>query len=202
MRRRMMMNKALPYDAEVEWIGVRQNAWVVLDNGFVPNDNNVTIDADITFLGYPTNSNWAKWFSARSSSTSGSYRMIRSTNSTWIAFNYNTSDSYTSTFALSPSTNKRYNIHMEYGKAIVDGNIYNISTKTVSQNTASFIVGDDDTTRGTNLNVYSFVVTHNDIVVIDAIPVRKGQIGYLYDRVTKGLFGTAGENPLIVGQDK
>lgn len=197
-----MMNKALPYDAEVEWIGVRQNAWVVLDNGFVPNDNNVTIDADVTFVGYPTSSNWAKWFSARSSANDGSYRMIRSQNPTWIAFDYNTSDSYTSTFELSPSTNKRYNIHMEYGKAIVDGNIYNISTKTASKNTASFVVGDNEITRGTNLNVHSFVVTHNDIVVIDAIPVRKGQIGYLYDRVTKRLFGTAGENPLIVGQDK
>lgn len=196
------MNKALPYDAEVEWIGVRQNAWVVLDNGFVPNDNNVTIDADITFVGYPTSSNWAIWFVARSSSTDGSYRMIRSSTANLIIFNYNTSDTDSSTFTFSPSVNMRYNIHMEYGKAIVNGNRYNISTNTVSQNTDSFIVGDNAPTRGTNLNVHSFVVRHNDIVVIDAIPVRKGQVGYLYDRVTKRLFGTAGENPLIVGQDK
>ena len=195
------MGRGLPYDAEVEWIGVRQGTWVVLDNGFVPNDNNVTMDADLTFVGYPTSSNWAPWFFARSSDNDGSYRMIRSQKPTWIAFNYNTSDSYTSTFTLSPSTNKRYNIHMEYGKAIVNGNIYNISTNTASKNTASFIIGDSLRTRGTNLNVHSFVVTHNDIVVIDAIPVRKGQVGYLYDRVTKRLFGTAGENPLIVGPD-
>ena len=197
-----MMGKRLPYDAEVEWIGVRQNAWVVLDNGFVPNDNNVTMDADLTFVGYPTSSDWAMWFSARSSANDGSYRMIRSKNSTWISFNYNTSDSYTSTFTLSPSTNKRYNIHMEYGKAIVNGNIYNISTNTVGKNTASFIIGDNGVTRGTNLNVHSFIVTHNDEVVIDAIPVRKGQVGYLYDRVTQTLFGTAGDNALDVGPDR
>lgn len=195
------MNKALPYDAEVEWIGVRQNAWVILDNGFVPNDNNVTIDADITFVGYPTSNNFAKWFAARSSPDNGSYRMIRGSSNNLIIFNYNTSDSYNNIFGLSPSENKRYNIHMEYGKAVFNGKIYNLSTNTVSQNTDPFYVGDEGRSRGTNLNVHSFVVTHNGDVVIDAIPVRKGQVGYLYDRVTKRLFGTAGKNPLIVGQD-
>lgn len=197
-----MMNKALPYDAEVEWIGVRQNAWVILDNGFVPNDNNVTIDADITFVGYPTSNNWAIWFVARSSPTSGSYRMIRSSSNNIIIFNYNTTDTNSATFTFSPSVNMRYNIHVEYGKAIVNGNIYNLPTNTVSQNTASFIVGDNGTYRGTNLNVHSFVVTHNGDVVIDAIPVRKGQVGYLYDRVTQTLFGTAGDNALDVGPDR
>lgn len=195
------MGKGLPYDAAVEWIGVRQNAWVVLDNGFIPNDNNVKIDTEMTFISYPTSTSYAAWFVARTSSNSGSYRMIRGANSTDIFLCYNVVDSNNYRVSLRPAANTRYSIHLEYSKAIINNTRYNINTNTISQNESPFIIGDYGVARGTNLNVHSFVVTHNDIAVIDAIPVRKGQVGYLYDRVTKRLFGTAGENPLIVGPD-
>lgn len=39
-------------------------------------------------------------------------------------------------------------------------------------------------------------------VVIDLIPVRVGTVGYMYDRVSKQLFGNAGTGTFVVGPDK
>ena len=39
------------------------------------------------------------------------------------------------------------------------------------------------------------------ILVRDFIPVRKGTVGYLYDRVTGALFGNAGTGDFVIGPD-
>ena len=36
----------------------------------------------------------------------------------------------------------------------------------------------------------------------DLLPVRKGNIGYMYDRVSGELFGNAGTGDFIIGPDK
>lgn len=47
-----------------------------------------------------------------------------------------------------------------------------------------------------------FKIAENDIVVFDAIPVRVGQVGYMYDKVSGQLFGNAGTGAFILGADK
>ena len=37
--------------------------------------------------------------------------------------------------------------------------------------------------------------------VLDLIPVRKGNIGYMYDRVSGQLFGNQGTGAFIIGND-
>lgn len=41
----------------------------------------------------------------------------------------------------------------------------------------------------------------NDILVRDFVPVRIGNIGYMYDKVNKQLFGNIGSGQFILGQD-
>jgi hypothetical protein len=41
----------------------------------------------------------------------------------------------------------------------------------------------------------------NDILVRDFIPVRVGNIGYMYDKVSKKLFGNSGQGNFILGND-
>lgn len=50
--------------------------------------------------------------------------------------------------------------------------------------------------------VYSFKIWQNGTLVRDYIPVRKGTVGYLYDRVTHKLFGNAGTGDFVIGPDK
>ena len=42
----------------------------------------------------------------------------------------------------------------------------------------------------------------NGVLVRDFIPVRKGTVGYLYDRVSGKLFGNAGTGDFVLGPDK
>lgn len=42
----------------------------------------------------------------------------------------------------------------------------------------------------------------NSSLVADFIPIRKGNIGYMYDRVSGQLFGNAGTGEFIIGPDK
>ena len=50
--------------------------------------------------------------------------------------------------------------------------------------------------------LYSFSIESNGESILDLIPIRKGNIGYMYDRVSGRLFGNAGTGEFIVGPDK
>ena len=52
--------------------------------------------------------------------------------------------------------------------------------------------------------MYGFkVIRKSDgTVIADYIPVRKGTVGYLYDRVSGKLFGNAGTGDFVLGPDK
>ena len=75
-----------------------------------------------------------------------------------------------------------------------------MSTKTIS----SFTTLD---TIKTNINVantkiYAIKIWENNVLVRDMIPVRVGNVGYMYDKVSKQLFGNAGTGgDFVLGQD-
>lgn len=52
-----------------------------------------------------------------------------------------------------------------------------------------------------NLKYKSFYIKNNDLLVFDAIPVRVGQVGYMYDRVSGQLFANDGTGSFIIGPD-
>ena len=48
---------------------------------------------------------------------------------------------------------------------------------------------------------YSFKAYEGGVIVCDCIPVRKGNVGYMYDRVSGQLFGNSGTGAFIIGPD-
>lgn len=48
---------------------------------------------------------------------------------------------------------------------------------------------------------YLQILDANNNTILDLIPVRKGSIGYLYDKVSKKLFGNKGTGNFTLGQD-
>lgn len=50
--------------------------------------------------------------------------------------------------------------------------------------------------------LYNFSISDNGILVRDFIPVRVGNVGYLFDKVSMKLFGNAGTGSFILGADK
>ena len=69
---------------------------------------------------------------------------------------------------------------------------------------ALFAMGKSGTTVGENTRakVYSSELRVGNITVRDLIPVRVGNVGYMYDKVSKQLFGNAGTGSFILGPDK
>lgn len=58
------------------------------------------------------------------------------------------------------------------------------------------------TSNNTNGRISLCKIYHSGVLVSDYIPVRKGTVGYLYDRVSGQLFGNAGTGDFIIGPDK
>lgn len=50
-------------------------------------------------------------------------------------------------------------------------------------------------------NLYSVQISQGGILVRDMYPVRVGQVGYMYDRVSKRLFGNSGTGTFTLGPD-
>lgn len=50
--------------------------------------------------------------------------------------------------------------------------------------------------------LYSVKITEGTSVVMDLIPVRKGQVGYMYDKVSGRIFGNSGSGNFTLGPDK
>ena len=54
----------------------------------------------------------------------------------------------------------------------------------------------------TQIKMYYIQIYKNGILVYDAIPVRVGTTGYMYDKVSGTLLGNAGTGSFILGPDK
>lgn len=71
------------------------------------------------------------------------------------------------------------------------------------QNLAIFARRNQDNTVSYPIKMilYYFKIYSNNVLVRDFIPVRKGNIGYLYDKISGKLFGNKGTGSFILGPD-
>ena len=53
-----------------------------------------------------------------------------------------------------------------------------------------------------SLRIYSAKMRNGNTLVRNFIPVRVGDVGYMYDRVSWQLFGNSGTGAFVIGQDK
>ena len=88
------------------------------------------------------------------------------------------------------------------------GTIYSTSTKTKAAQASDETVWafarnsvNNSPLNANHLRIYSLVILSGDNLVRDFIPVRIGQVGYLYDKVTHTLFGNSGTGSFILGND-
>ena len=85
-----------------------------------------------------------------------------------------------------------------------NGTAVPMSNGTFLNNSLSlFLFGvNGDTSVNTNGRISSCKIYHSGVLVRDYIPVRKGTVGYMFDRVSGELFGNAGTGAFIIGPDK
>ena len=186
-RRYMGGGKGLPYDAEIEYLEADGTQW--LSTGITAkNGIDVIIDCLYTYSPSKTKvmvgpSDKSGWWAG---STGGKWGVTANT-------------------ANNPSSLVRHIIDVKYAyitEIYVDGVYYQGQVRggTVANPIALFNAY--NSSFQSNARLYSAIIKDGDTVVFDAIPVRVGTTGYLYDKVSGTLFGNAGTGSFVLGPDK
>lgn len=184
------MIKGLPYDAEVEYLESTGTQWI--DTGVRLKYSDVVncevmLNDNRSIFGYlDSGQNFCV-------TTSGS-----------IIYAYYVD--YTRFGSKQITTGSIFNIELGNGSFYYNGNL--LGKKTYADETllngACYLFGRnasgsiDDALLG---RIYSFSITRNNAKILDFIPVRVGTVGYMYDRVTRKLFGNSGTGAFVLGPD-
>lgn len=183
----------LPYDAEVEYL--ESTGTQFIDTGAIIKYSDVaevvaSINNRNSIFGY-VNTQTQQRFNITGGGTT-SYAYFGSLNTSFG----NTTTLY----------DTKYKFALGDGKFIVDGTIVGtreyiddtldgslvLFARKLNNNVNDYLVG----------KLYSFSVTRNGVKILDYIPVRKGNIGYMYDRMSVQFFGNKGTGDFVIGPDK
>jgi len=194
INRRRVMGKRLPYDAEIEYLESSGTQWI--DTGIYPTN---TIVAKLKFMNLESTGNVI-------------FGMYDGENNSYRYFNFG-KDSY---FDTGEGVRKNrliannIKVHPNEIYEIELGNKYikNIITDTIKYGTVyNFTFNKTLTLNNYNNNNFSknrwyhVEIFDNTTLILNLIPVRIGTRGYMYDKVSKQLFGNSGTGEFILGPD-
>lgn len=197
--RRVSASKSLPYDAEIEYLQQNNNNSAYIDTGIILNSNDVL--SGRVYKG--ENADSSSLFGAVGSSytTNSIFAYSTQYGSPYLRFNLGSSQRQASCpkageFIFYASKNE---IRVEN----IDGTVYNRVTSKVTtyyevSRSCMLFKANGDGAAMPKLRIMWFKVENK----IDLIPVRVGTVGYMYDKVSKQLFGNAGTGSFILGPDK
>ena len=200
-RRRLFSNDSL-YDAEIEYLQGSETQWI--DLGIIPDTNTKVqfkfknlVATGGSILGYNNNTDTKDW----------------------RFFNYS-QRAYFDVPGGSGNGNRinggTININTIYELEIGNFYVKNLETNTIlcSATAISSYTGNDtiklnkkssslSVTNDISSNVWYYIkIYSNNDLIMDLIPVRKKQIGYLYDKISEQLFENLGTGEFILGPDK
>ena len=196
-RRRMMMAvNSKPYDAEIEYLESDGNQ-IIRDYDLILIGYDNTIETKISFLGYLSGTSDNIILGAYTNSTSNAYMLSRrGTINTQINVVWGRNAGNGATTAnIVLGTITDIKLYPTYGT--INGSNITYKTSTGNQNTSFFRIINKNVLQ----RLYSMKITKSNNVVLDIIPVRVGQVGYMYDKVSGKLFGNLGTGNFILGND-
>ncbi len=182
----MIMNKALPYDAEIEYLESTGTQWINLPVSVVSGD---AFGVEICFILLTTANGRNIW----ESNVDAAFKST--------TYQYNSTSKY---MLFSSHVGRNANnggwtaIYGEVADLIVSTT--QVQTRVVKRSITDF-TNLQLLSRHFNCKLMSFKVVHKGSVIYNLIPVRKGNVGYMYDKVSGKLFGNAGTGQFILGPD-
>lgn len=193
---------AKPYDSIIEYL--QSNGSQYIDSG-IECTGNLKVQFESMFF---SNSNNAicGGISNASGSTYFRHHFTPNTNNDFYYIQRNSSGN--ASIHIDASINTWYNVSIDpiNGVGIVNGVQHNFTKLNASYTTYQnyFIFARKSQSGGIQSKASrfkSFKMWKNDILLRDFIPVRKGEIGYMYDKVSGELFGNVGTGNFILGPD-
>lgn len=189
----------LPYDAEIEYLESTGTQWI--DTGVIPQfPDSLTYIARVSYPNTTTRQIMGRQGSFYFGVVNGKFQSGQGgTTTTNVVVSANVfHDIECNITSTTPSHNGTYAYN-------VDGTSGSITITFQNQPTDGtiwiFCANDANTLRGSN-KISSFVIKRNGVTLRDFIPVRVGQVGMLYDRVSEQLYGNAGTGDFVLGADK
>lgn len=192
----------LPYDAEIEYLqasgtqyidtGINGQAvtrFVVNGYCYANNGNNTqllggTAQGAGTFFGARTNGTRTNWYCMYNGTGLGD-----PTHKSTIDATINSTSNQTGTLTdLVSGTTSNFTSFSSGSWGFPNENL--------------LIFGGYSTRRSPNARCYSLQIYTSSGLVRDFIPVRVGQVGYMYDKVSGQLFGNSGTGSFTLGNDK
>lgn len=204
------MNKALPYDAEVEWIGLnlkKQKQYFKFDSvpGFNGSNIGYTDVIDLKLKSIFNKPQNGRNFIA-TLGTDAYFHYTEINNSKIGGYAYNKIIGLFDYVEDIPiEIDMRVSNNSFYAEFVQEEQRNTLSYAEKSKKVVPVIVGaltNSPNYLSAKQKIIWIKIEVNGVITFDSIPVRVGQVGYMYDRVSGQLFGNAGTGQFILGPDK
>ena len=205
-RRRRFMTQRVerPYDAEVEYLESNRKfgyQWIQTD--LFPYDG---IDIYIGLMPIEYENVLSTWFVSDpvGDENGGFYRLCRGTGLDALV-NYKSMNS-SNIYVNNVSLGIKHELTIKHDGSIIHNGIIVNTFKYLQKapnepNSPFLLLGDLSLQKQTWGKLYYFKVVDNEKILIDLIPVRIADEGFMYDRVSGKLFGNVGTGKFILGPD-
>lgn len=191
-----MMGKGLPYDAEVEWIESTGTQYI--DTGIVIPQTTAEVKCvfQLEFTSIPKYENSNRYIISLPNAGVQVYTAkSKMYNQNTPSYTINTGQEY---LIETITTAKKRTIQINEGaissqafnRGITGQHLYLLGNKEFGLNG-----------RNSKAKHLFYKVFFDDVLMLDLISVRKGNVGYMYDKVSGQLFGNAGTGEFILGPD-
>lgn len=199
LNRRRTMGNALPYDAEIEYL--ESSGTQYINTGILP--NNITINAEFLQTKYV---NEISFFGCWVLNTKIVHFTLYNNK-----IYYSCGSSTETNTSIPKNFINNWNIITISDSGFLKLNNTIISNNTITQRTANcnLLLFARYSSRLESAGAFSkktrcrrFEIKNNlQETVLELIPVRVGQVGYMYDKVSGKLFGNSGTGNFILGND-
>lgn len=208
-RRRFMSRKDDCTYQRIEYLESSEGSGgkAYINSGYVPSGRDIEVSTTFELLGFKDNSAWCDIWSAYVAENVNTYRCIRNVNTNMLLFyngatagDFNSISGVLNSFPV--EFNKKYNVY------ISGIDYFRCNEKTGVLDVAIRPIENDKTLTLFTLRIgqaycrfYFFKLKKAGVPVLDLIPVRIENEGFMYDRVSGKLFGNAGTGRFILGPD-
>lgn len=188
------------YDYQVEYLELNEDSDVAcIRTDCIPSGTDIYIHTKFTFLGF-SNINSRIFITSTaipSASTQEVFSLLRQSNSNYFLCRYS-GGQITTELAV---PNSVYDVQFfPKGKLLINDVEYNIPQVETKKNDGPIIIFANDVNRITYIRLHSFAVSDKGVLILDMIPVVKDGVGYMFDRVSRKLYGAEGVGQFKVGK--
>lgn len=197
----MMMNvESVPYDSRVNYLESSGTQYIQLPSFTVTSDSFFAVGGHLIAVYNNTTNKYrifgstpdAQFRSLFYSYTSSTNRVSYSTTIGSVAGSGN---------AITFTVGNKSSFEVSTLGKTVNGNFTSLPRSLTGNITGFRLFGGYSTTTRYPIKICDFYIKAGDSKIFDLIAVRVGQVGYMYDKISKQLFGNVGSGSFTLGND-